>query len=416
MATTKHIDPLKMKDEDWHSLRLEIENYFTPGRPVQERDLILGRIEQIQRLCDCARMPGRHAIMYGERGVGKSSIGNTFHYFISGDNRKVQHVRVQAIAADDFSSLWLKVFKRLSDGHGARIADRYEGKRIIPDDVLLELENFSATSLPIIVIDELDRLTDATSKVMMSDTIKMISDEVLPATIVCIGVADAVDTLIVNHQSTERALIQIEMPRMVGREIRDIIQRRIRFCGMIIAKNALERMVFVAKGLPHYAHLLGLHTAQASCDRRASCIEFVDVEEGIARAIADVGHTMRDLYEKATYSERKGALFKEVLLACCLADRDASGRFTAKGVANHINTITGLSLDVPQFSYHLNDFCDEKRGPILEKTGNKRRFKYRFREALVEPYVIAQSLKQKIVTEEKLRSIIPQQVPDLFST
>jgi hypothetical protein len=44
------------------------------------------------------------------------------------------------------------------------------------------------------------------------------------------------------------------------------------------------------------------------------------------------------------------------------------------------------------------------------------RFKYRFRETLVEPYVIAQGLKQKVVTEEALRAIIPQQVPDLFST
>jgi hypothetical protein len=125
---------------------------------------------------------------------------------------------------------------------------------------------------------------------------------------------------------------------------------------------------------------------------------------------------MRDTYEKAIFSERKDALFQQVLLACCLADRDATGRFTAKGVANHIHAITGLHLEVPQFSYHLNDFCDEKRGAILEKTGNKRRFKYRFRQALVEPYVIAQSIKRKIVSEEALRKIIPQQVPDLFST
>ena len=409
------VDPLRMSAEDWQALRLEIEHYFTPGRPVQERDLILGRLDQIQRLISCARTPGRHAVIYGERGVGKSSIGNTFHYFMTGDSRRIQHLRVRAIAADDFSSLWMKVFKRLSDGDG-RVSDRYEGKAILPDDVLLELENISAASLVLIVVDELDRLVDPKSRVMMSDTIKMVSDEVIPATIICIGVADAVDNLIENHQSTERALVQIEMPRMVGKEIRELIVKRLKFCGMIIAKNALERMVFVAKGLPHYAHLLGLHTAQASCDRRGVCIEFQDVEEGITRAITDVGHTMRDMYEKAIFSERRDALFKEVLLACCLADRDATGRFSAKGVANHIHAITGMQLEVPQFSYHLNDFCDEKRGAILEKSGNRRRFKYRFREALVEPYVIAQSIKRGIVTEEALKKIIPQQVPDLFST
>ena len=34
----------------------------------------------------------------------------------------------------------------------------------------------------------------------------------------------------------------------------------------------------------------------------------------------------------------------------------------------------------------------------------------------MEPFVIAQSLRHKIISESKLRDIIPEQVPDLFST
>jgi len=403
-----------MKDEDWRVLRVDMETYFTPGRPILEHDLILGRRDQIQRLVDCVRVPGRHAVLYGERGVGKSSIGNTFHYFITGDRRKIQHVRVQATASDTFTSLWMKVFKRLGDGK-SRVADRYEGKNITEDDVLLEMENFSAAHLPIIVIDELDRLDRPDARLSMSDAIKTMSDGVLTATIVCIGVADSVSELIENHESIERALIQIEMPRMVGREIRDIVQKGIGRAGMLIAKNALERIVFISKGLPYYAHLLGLHSTQVSCDRRSIVVELQDVEVGITHALNDVGQTTREGYEKAIYSERKDAIFREVLLACCLADRDAVGRFPAKEVADHLAYITGHRLEVPQFSYHLNEFCEPKRGRVLQKLGNKRSFKYRFREALMEPFVISQSIKRGVLSEEALKKIIPQQVPDLFS-
>ena len=33
----------------------------------------------------------------------------------------------------------------------------------------------------------------------------------------------------------------------------------------------------------------------------------------------------------------------------------------------------------------------------------------------MEPFVLAQSLRHKIIGEEQLRKIIPEQVPDLFS-
>jgi hypothetical protein len=116
-------------------------------------------------------------------------------------------------------------------------------------------------------------------------------------------------------------------------------------------------------------------------------------------------------------SDHKDVIFKEVLLACTLSKRDSLGRFTARAVADQLSkVILGKTYDVPQFSYHLKAFCDERRGGILEQFGSARHFRYRFKEALMEPFVIAQSLRHKIISESQLRDIIPEQVPDLFST
>lgn len=49
---------------------LEINKVFTPGSPVNERDLFAGRILQISTLIEATSQRGYHAVLYGERGVG----------------------------------------------------------------------------------------------------------------------------------------------------------------------------------------------------------------------------------------------------------------------------------------------------------------------------------------------------------
>lgn len=48
----------------------------------------------------------------------------------------------------------------------------------------------------------------------------------------------------------------------------------------------------------------------------------------------------------------------------------------------------GKDYYVPHFSRHLDDFCDDKRGPILQKKGVPRGYRYRFINPLMQPFVI----------------------------
>ena len=323
---------------------------------------------------------------------------------------------MQATGKDTFHSLWYNVFKRITTDDNGKLSEAYEGREITPDDVLLELEGFNASDHAIIVIDEFDRISSKKARVLFSDLLKTLSDTSVASTLVCIGVAETISELIHDHESVVRTLIQVEMPRMTGREIRNIVQSRLKKCGMLIADSALKQIAFISKGMPYYAHLLGLHASQASCDRRSIVIELSDVITGIDRALNDVSSYIVSVYDQAAYSDYKEVIFREVLLACALAKRDSFGRFSARSVAEQLNKILpGKVYDVPQFAYHLKSFCDERRGHILQQFGSTRNFRYRFKETLMEPFVLAQSLRHKIIGEEQLRKIIPEQVPDLFS-
>lgn len=54
----------------------KVREIFTPSRPVRTMDLLRGRDGNVRRLIEILNTPGQHALLFGDRGVGKSSIAN----------------------------------------------------------------------------------------------------------------------------------------------------------------------------------------------------------------------------------------------------------------------------------------------------------------------------------------------------
>src|SRR5437660_1548109 len=91
----------------WQALRDEVLDLFTPGAPIDELTLFAGRQDQIQRLRDTLVSKGRHAVIFGERGVGKTSLVKIFHLGRRSPQR-IHHVYVQCLKEDTFDTMWRK--------------------------------------------------------------------------------------------------------------------------------------------------------------------------------------------------------------------------------------------------------------------------------------------------------------------
>lgn len=411
MATSK----IKTQ-EDWDSLRADITEAFSPGAPVQEKDLFSGRTTQIRALMDAVSQRGRHAIVYGERGVGKTSLANILKLVMNRPNRDLIYVRVNADPNDTFTSLWKKVFKRMNyvaDGSeglpiARKVSDDFQSE-ISPDDVQLVLSEFSENCNPIIVLDEFDRIKDQATVHLVADSIKSLSDYSVNATVVIVGVAEDISSLIRGHESVTRALIQIRMPRMSPEEIKQLVLTRYSRCGISTDAESVWKIAFLSRGLPYYAHLLAMNAARYSIDHKKTTVKHEDVDRALDSSIGELDQSIKEKYVLATRTQKSdGILYPSVLLACAFANTDELGRFQQSAVTSPLNKILPDKNYQPStFALHMNSFCEEDRGCVLQRFGTARNYRYRFSDPMMQPFVILKGLNEGRITD---------QIADIFST
>jgi len=171
---------------------------------------------------------------------------------------------------------------------------------------------------------------------------------------------------------------------------------------MEIDPEAVNYITSLSQGLPFYTHMLALHCGRSAIQRGSWRIEKVDIESGTKRSIEATSQSMRDAFIRATSSPQKDNLYTEVLMACAQANRDELGYFSAAAIREPFRKLTGKPYDIENYVQHLNKFCSDERGAVLQKTGVKHRYRYRFSNPLMQPFVLLRGLADGRIGLEQL--------------
>ena len=398
----------------WQKREHDVGQVFTPAIPVSADDLFAGRKTEIQTVIDSINQAGQHVIVYGERGVGKTSLANVLaSYLILETGIKPISPRINCDATDTYDLLWRKVFERIARpvdqhaiGFGAEtitvpesIASTLDDKKkVTPDMVFSILSGIGSET--IIILDEFDRLQKNGVCQAVTDTIKMLSDYNVQATLIMLGVAETVTDLILEHRSIERALTQVAMPRMTPYELMEIIEKGTHKLGMTITEDAKGEIAKLSQGFPSYAHRLGLYSSRTAIRQRREEIDKLDIKQAIQETVQRTEQSLQNDYRRAVTSPQTKNLYEHVLLACALAESDQFGFFKAASVREPMSKIMGKKYEIPSFAKHLSDFCDQPRGSVLKKTGAKRKYSYRFTSPLMQPFVVMKAIVDERIPQD----------------
>lgn len=423
--------PKLLSDEAAERLRVSASTVFTPRTPVSTRELFAGRTTQLIAAVDAIAQIGLHAVVFGERGVGKTSLTHVIapiltmieeHKAAAGSEpRKRIVVRINANSRDTFATVWSRVlgevewleerpalgFTRSTERARLNLGNELGiGDSATIDDVRRVLSQVPGA---VFIIDEFDRLPKEQSP-SFTDLIKALSDGAVDVTIVLVGVAETVEQLLMDHASIGRALVQIPMPRMTEAEIDQILANAESGLGVTFGQAARTRIVRISQGLPHFTHLIGLHAVRAAAQRKRSNIDLDEVNAALGEAVSQSDQSVAAAYATAVHSAHSGAKFAKVLLAAAVAayrNGDELGYFQAVHLVEPMALITGRDETIAGFNGHLAQFLEQARGSVLERRGAQRQYRYRFSVPLMPPYVIMRSVRDGIIPADALTTLLP---------
>ena len=394
-----------MDDKEYFEKWATLNHAFTPSAPISSKDQFKGRGKQVRDVIESLFEPGQHAVIFGERGVGKTSLANIIPTVLSKSQMAV--VKVNCNRSDDFKSIWTKALEKLpyiftENSVGFKPDNKEEIinlSKLIPQkdkitttDIGILFAKFDLTTL--FIFDEFDTISSDRIYSKFADLVKELSDEKSNVKIIFVGIANNVTDLIGEHPSIERCLKQVKLLRMLNDDLIEIVQNGYNSIGITCSEIFQDRIVKLSSGFPHYTHLLSKYIGHASLDKRTLDITEEIFYDGLGRAIENANESIKELYRKATTtSTGKQNKFANILHACALAKTDQFNTFGTVDILNSYNMLTGKAEIQPGIAYNIGKLCQQERGTILEKIDAASYNRYRFQNPLLRAYILMRLYK-----------------------
>ena len=394
---------------EFYITKLQILNsVFVPSAPIEDKDIFSGRKKQIESCIDSLSQRGRHIVLYGDRGIGKTSFANIVRLIFLQDHHVV---KLNCDSQDTVESLWKKVFDRIiitynqpQKSIGIKQNEQSIEQRIPLLSLITQDEKFESSFLEkgleiaprklTVIFDEFDRLGETFNQVEFADQIKNISDNYSEITLIFVGVAETVNELIKKHPSIERNLKQIHLPAMTYEELKNICITGLKKAEMEMEDEVIEHIIKFSCGFPHFVHLLCLNSCKSAVFEEKVAVDNRHLNLAVQQSIDETSESLREAYQKATLAT-KDNIFPQVLWACSVAPEDENGTFQAIDLVNILSDILGTQIKLQGFSYHLGKLCSEERGNILASIGQSNRKRYKFKVPLMKAFVKLKSFQKK---------------------
>lgn len=341
--------------------RLRLRAAFHPSQPVLEANLFAGRREVLADLIRAVEDLQLHAVIYGDRGIGKTSLLHVFSQLAREAKYIVRYTSCSessefdeifpAIAAE-IPLLFHRDLDPTSEAaeQGGTLADLI-GDHPVTVSLATELLSKLAGTRVLLILDEYDRTTSEAFRKSIAELIKNLSDRGSRVQLVIAGVAENLAELLEHIPSVRRNVTGIPLGPMPRQEVEQLIRNAEAASAIQFEEFARDVLVSAASGSPYVTNLLGQHAAIEALDRGAMAVSVNDVSSAIARAVAELSLRLSaDARRRVAVARQR--LSNAAVAALARAALDNYGRIEAatlpsEGGADILGVAKAAGLIVP---------------------------------------------------------------------
>lgn len=276
------------------AMRSKVRYAFTPSQPVADRRMFAGRNDVLQTIIHSIEDQRLHVVIYGERGIGKTSLLHMLTQAASEARYIVIYTSCGAnsdfddtfrAAAADIPVLFHRGYAPTTEQaeKGASLADLLPEEPVTPRQFADLCAKLTGTRV-LIVLDEFDRCETVAFRRDVAELIKNLSDRIGRVQLVLAGVAGDLSELVAHIPSIRRNIFAFRVPKMPDREVLSIVSNGEREVGFAFEPAARDLVVAVSRGSPYIANLLCHHAGYAALEDGRTTVMSNDVAVAVDRA------------------------------------------------------------------------------------------------------------------------------------
>ncbi|MFO1210545.1 MAG: ATP-binding protein [Amaricoccus sp.] len=325
--------------------------HLSPSQEIKDPDRLVGRDKYLTQVRRALLSPGRHVFIYGERGIGKTSLAisagrlatledhKNFIYVPCGEHTTFFEV-IDAIGGS-VVSLKERVgapkggftFGVSAPVGGVSMAKMpsLPGGLAVPSTMseafdILRYVRSKLTGQIIITVDEFDRLQSREDKRFFAELLKNVSSIIDDMRIVICGIGANVDEFLGEHLSTGRMFEPVEVDKLSHDSLWKILSDATGPLGVTIPTGFLLRIGIISDGFPHFVHLIGECLLYAMHDDPSSVniCNRGHFDKALKESLQKAEPSLRRIYQMATEKSKNKLDYEDALWS--LADRSATRR------------------------------------------------------------------------------------------
>lgn len=373
-----------MTDREEIIARSGVRGVYVPNKPIDSVELFCGRQNEVSRIIEGINTGGMHVLLYGDRGVGKTSLSKITCTMLMLDSTIANyHVKI-CDSSDTFVTIIQSLFQDLNIKCSIKSSSSWDlsflwkfisfGKNenteyvsydniTSPSWVAKRISDFEGVFL----IDEIDVLQNPEDKKKIAELIKQLSDKNSKLKIFVVGISKTSSELFGGHPSVQRCLKEIRLNRMSDDELREIIERGERRLKIVFSQGVKRVIIKSSAGYPYFTQLLALKAAEEAVCADSNNVTMNEFRLAVRRAVDDLEGSLKEQYQKAIIGQRIDRN-KSILLAAALCGEDI---FLAKDLKANYNMITKQDISQQELNNFLSssNIISEDYTTILRRVG-----------------------------------------------